>query len=307
MKAEQTMAFIDSVNAEGIALSSKMRRMLSAASNVVYLQDNTSIGDVIKCLTDYEVRHDYIKYVETLSEDGKKYFKSMTNTLKELDEIKDTIDKQTKQLINREIVGTKDSKIEGILDRVNLIEENIYLKYMFNMSCENNIDFVEAMNNGKVVLIKMPEDKFNNKMVKNVLVTFFTSKIVLATKLRGAKFEKPSRTNVFYDEITQSSTSEIVVASVLAQLRKFGTKIIISAHYLGQLNTRLKNEIKASGSSYLLLQGADKKNFDELKEELSPYELDDLLNMKQYHAMCLMRYEKGYGKFIVKLPKPVAK
>ncbi len=229
----------------------------------------------------------------------------MITTLKELDDIKEEKDKKTKEVISREIVGTKESKIDGILDRVNLIQENIYLKYMFNMSCSNNIDFVEAMDQGKVILIKMPEDSFNNQMVKNVLVTFFTSKIVLATKLRGALHEKPSRCNVFYDELYQAPTAENVICSVLSQLRKFGTKIIISAHYMNQLIPQLKNEIKASGASYMLLQGADKKNFEELREEMNPYELEDLLNLKQFHSLNLIKYEKGYAKFITKLPKPL--
>lgn len=305
MKSEQTMAFIDSINTDGLPLTSKMRRILSAAANTVYLHDNTSIGDVIKCLQDWKTRKEYIQYIQTLSEDGKNYYSDMVTALQELDDIQEEKDKKTKEIISCEIVGTKESKIEGILDRVNLIQENIYLKYMFNMSCSNNINFVDAMENGKVILIKMPEDAFNNMMVKNVLVTFFTSKIILATKLRGALHEKPSRCNVFYDELSQAPTAEIIICGVLSQLRKFGTKIVISAHYMNQLIPQLKNEIKASGASYMLLQGADKKNFEELKEEMSPYELEDLLNLKQFSSLNLIRYEKGYAKFITHLPKPL--
>ncbi|MBY6877965.1 hypothetical protein [Clostridium botulinum] len=305
MKAEQTMSFIDAINTDGLPLTSKMRRYLSAAANLVYIHDDTSIGDVIKCLQDFRKRNYYISYIDKLSEDGKNYFYDMITTLKELDEIKEEKDKKTKEVIRREIVGTKESKIDGILDRVNLIQENIYLKYMFNMKCDNNVDFIKAMDEGKVILIKMPEDSFNNQMVKNVLVTFFTSKIVLATKLRGSLHEKPSRCNVFYDELYQAPTAENVICSVLSQLRKFGTKIIISAHYMNQLIPQLKNEIKASGASYMLLQGADKKNFEELREEMKPYELEDLLNLKQFHSLNLIKYEKGYAKFITKLPKPL--
>ncbi|KZL94392.1 hypothetical protein [Clostridium magnum] len=308
MKAEQTMAFVDSINTDGYPLTSKMRRVLSAAANIVYLRDGASIGDVIKCLQDYKKRHEYIDYVKNnLSEDGLNYYNDMVLALEELDDVEVETDRKTKEVLRREIVGTKESKIDGILDRINLIQENIYLKYMFNMSCDNNIDFVEAMEQGKVILIKMPEDAFNNTMVKNVLVTFFTSKIVLATKLRGALHEKPKRCNVYYDEIYQSPTAEHIICAVLSQLRKFGTKIVISAHYMNQLLPQLKYEIKASGASYMLLQGADKKNFEELKDELSPYELEDLLNLKQFHSLNLMRYEKGYAKFITALPKPLSK
>lgn len=306
MKAEQTVAFIDAANCDGKPLTGKMRRYLSAAANIAYLQNNTSIGDVIKCLSKYQKRLDFIKYAkENVSPQGLEYLEDYIDALEELDEVEVEIDKKTKEVLRKEVVGTKDTKIEGILDRVNLIQENIYLKYMLNMKSDKNINFIEAMEEGKTVLIKMPENKYNNTMVKNVLITFYTSKIILATKLRGALHEQPKRCNVFYDEIYQAPTAEGIICSVLSQLRKFGTKIIISAHYMDQLSSRLKNEIKASGASYMLLQGADKKNFDELKEELLPYELEDLLKLKQFHSLNLIRYKKGYARFITKLPKPI--
>lgn len=306
MKAEQTLAFIDAANSDGLALTGKMRRYLSAAANIVYLHNNTSIGDVIKCLSKYQRRIEYVKWArENISAQGLEYLEDMLDALDELNEVEKDIDKKTKEVIRCEVVGTKDSKIEGILDRVNLIQENIYLKYMLNMKADNNIDFVKSIEEGKTILIKMPEHKFNNTMVKNVLITFFTSKIILATKLRGVLHEQPSRCNVFYDEIYQAPTAENIICDVLSQLRKFGTKIIISAHYMDQLSNNLKNEIKASGASYMLLQGADKKNFNELKEELLPYELEDLLKLKQFHSLNLIRYQKGYAKFITKLPKPI--
>lgn len=306
MKAEQTLAFIDAANGDGLPLTGKMRRYLSAASNIVYLHNNTSIGDVIKCLNKHQRRIEYIEWArKNISPQGLKYLQDMLDALEELNEVEKEVDKKTKEVIRCEVVGTKDSKIEGILDRVNLIQENIYLKYMLNMKADNNVDFVKSMEEGKTVLIKMPEHKFNNVMVKNVLITFFTSKIILATKLRGALHEKPSKCNVFYDEIYQAPTAENIICNVLSQLRKFGTKIIISAHYMDQLSNNLKNEIKASGASYMLLQGADKKNFNELREELLPYELEDLLKLKQFHSLNLIRYKKGYAKFITKLPKPI--
>ena len=306
MKAEQTVAFIDAANCDGKPLTGKMRRYLSAAANIVYLQNHTSIGDVIKCLSKYQRRLEFVKFViDNISPEGMEYLQDYIDALEELNDVEVEIDKKTKEVLRREVVGTKDTKIEGILDRVNLIQENIYLKYMLNMKSDKNIDFIKAMEEGKTVLIKMPENKYNNTMVKNVLITFYTSKIILATKLRGALHDQPRRCNVFYDEIYQAPTAEGIICSVLSQLRKFGTKIIISAHYMDQLSTRLKNEIKASGASYMLLQGADKKNFDELKEELSPYELEDLLKLKQFHSLNLIRYRKGYAKFITRLPRPV--
>ncbi|OAA91336.1 hypothetical protein [Clostridium coskatii] len=306
MKAEQTLALINSMNKDGLPLTGNMRRVLNAAANIVYLHNETGVGDVIRCLEKHIYRHELIDYVnKNLSEDGIKYFEDMVEALESIDKVETETDRKTKEVIRREVVGTKRNEIDGILDRVSLLKENIYCKYMFNMSSENNIDFVKAMEEGKTILIEMPESKFNNTMVKNVLTTFFTSKVMLATKLRGALHEKPSRCNIIYDEIYQAPTAMGVITDVLSQLRKFGTKIIISAHYLDQLTPDLKSEIKGSGASYMLLQGCDKKVFNELADEMKPFELDDLLNLKQYCSLNLIRTKGGYQKFITHLPKPL--
>jgi hypothetical protein len=303
MKAEQTLALINAMNKDGLPLTGNMRRLLNAAANITYLHNNNGVGDVIRCLEKHIYRHELIGYVRNnLSEDGINYFEDMIEALTDIDKVEVETDKKTKEIIRREVVGTKRTEIDGILDRVNLLKENIYCKYMFNMDSENNIDFVKAMEEGKTILIKMPENKYNNTMVKNVLTTFFTSKVMLATKLRGGLHEKPSRCNVIYDEIYQSPTAMGVIKEILSQLRKFGTKIIISAHHLDQLTTELKKEVKGSGAGYMLLQGCDKKVFDELEDEMKPFELDDLLHLKQWHSLNLIRTKEGYQKFITHLP-----
>ena len=55
----------------------------------------------------------------------------------------------------------------------------------------------------------------------------------------------------------------------------------------------------------MLISGTDKDNYKEFKEELEPYKLEGLLNLKRYHALNLIRYEDGWAKFITKLPKPL--
>lgn len=300
LQAQQTMALIDAINNEGLPLTSKMRRYLSSAANIVFLNEGASIRDVVNCLQDYRKRADFIKRVpDTLKEQ----LEDEINALTELDDITIMKDKDTKEVI-QEVTGTKDSKIDGILDRINLLKEDAKLKYMFNKRLDNNIDLVQEIEKGKVILIKMPEIKFPLQYVKNVLVTYFNTKIWLAAQIRGSMYDKPKRFHVIEDEIFQAKTTEKILKDILPQTRKVGSKFIFSCHYLSQIET-IVEALKASGSSYMLLQGTDKKNYEELKEELKPYELDDLLNLKQFHSLNLIKYEKGYAKFITHLPPPV--
>lgn len=54
----------------------------------------------------------------------------------------------------------------------------------------------------------------------------------------------------------------------------------------------------------MLLAGSDKVNFKLLSEELTPYEMEDLLHLERFHSLNLVPDEKGVLKpFITKLPQ----
>lgn len=303
LKSEQTLAFINAINKDGIPLTTNMRRMVESACKLVYLRNNTSIGDVIKCLTMHQVRYDYIQGINKFSDEGKEFLQEYVDTMRELDKIDRVVEKNV--VISETVVGTKRNEIEGILDRINLLKENINCKYMLNLSPNNNYNFVKAMEEGRTILIKMPEHKFSSIMVKNVLTTFFTSKIVLCAKLRGSMHEKPNKVNVFYDEIYQAPIAMGVLKETLSQLRKFGTKIIISAHHIDQVDKDFKTELIGSGASFMLFRNCDENTFKQLADKFAPYEVEDLLNLKQFHTLNLIRTRTGNHKFITHLPKKV--
>ena len=54
-----------------------------------------------------------------------------------------------------------------------MLREDFKLKYMYNKPLKDNINLVNCMEEGKVVLIKMREADFPTKMQKNLLVTYF--------------------------------------------------------------------------------------------------------------------------------------
>lgn len=296
MQTQQDMALIDAIS-KGNDLSSRMRRFLSAACNIVHIHSNTSLRDVINVLVDFKIRKEYIN---SIPGELTSYLEDDIRSLNELDEYS----KATKDGPEIEVIGTKESKIEHILDRVNLLKEDFKLKYMFNKSVEDNIDFVQAMEQGKVILIQIPEHKYPLKYIKNVLATYFISKVWLSAQLRGEMHSKPRRNHVIIDEVFQAPTSENILVNILPQARKFQLKFVFSAHYLSQVET-IREALKASGSSYMLLQGTDKKNYRELEEELLPFELEDLLNLKRYNSLNLIKTSKGYSSFVTTLPKPI--
>lgn len=300
LQSQQVMSLIDSISV-GDPLSSRMRRFLNASANIVFVQGKNSIKNVVECLENHKKRNEYINNLNT---ELKQLLEDEITTLNELNEWSKVSSRDAKEGIKPEIIGTSTSKIEHILDRISMLREDFKLKYMFNKGLEDNINLVECMNQSKVVLIKMKEGDFPTKMAKNMLITYWISKIWLASQLRGMKQEKPNRVNILADEIFQAPTTLKTLEYILPQSRKFGCKFVFSTQYIRQLES-IFDTLEASGSSYMLLKGCLEDDFNHFKSKLEGFEYEDLRDMEQFSSLNLIYYSGGYSSFITKLPKPI--
>ena len=302
LQTTQLKSFINSIIV-GDPLSSRMETILGAAGDIVFSLGYSSIKDVIKCLTCYKTR---MKYIEELKKDKELYelLDEEVETLGELNEWSKVSAKDMKEGIQSEIIGTRESKIEHILDRTRVLRSDAKLKYMYNKDTKNNIDFVKAMEEGKVILIKMPQAQFPSKHIKNILVTYFMSKIWLACATRGAMHDKPRPCNIIIDELFQAPTVMNDLKEIIPQTRKFGCKLVFATHNTNQLN-EIDETLESSGTSYMLLTGALEDDFNHFKNKMDNFEFEDLRDMDQYSSLNLIYYSKGYSSFITKLPKPI--
>lgn len=298
-KAEMTIQLVDSINDNGEPLSPKMSRYLSSAANIVYMKESTTLKDVVRCLQDYKFRESIITDIPG---ELKEEFEEEIQALEELDEYtKATRDNPSEKC------GTKDSKIEGILDRVSLLMRDFYLKKMFKKNPKDNINFAKATEEGKVILIRMPQSKFKD-YAKNVITTFFITKVWLACELRGELSETQRRTHVIVDEISQTKTAERFLESKLTQGRKFGFKPVLALQYLDQLDKKTIYSLKGAGCSFMLLKGTIKEDFEYFKDEIDNLEYEDLKEMAKtykYPSLNIVQYSDGITSFITELPKPI--
>ncbi|MGL4802016.1 MAG: hypothetical protein ACRC18_07095 [Cetobacterium sp.] len=291
-QTQQIISLVDAINDCGEPLSPRMRRFLSAACFLAFIHPNQALSNVIAILEEFEVRHEYINNVH---ESVHGFMKSKISALKELDD-KDK---------NGCIKGTNGSKIEHILDRISLLRDDFMLETMFNKPISDNLNFKTAIDQGKTIFIKMPESEYSTEYVKNVIVTFFMSKVWLASQIR--KVDKDStRVNVIVDEIFQAPTCMRMLKRILPQCRKFKLRMILSIHYINQVK-EIAEPLKAAGCSFMLLQGTEKANFKALENEFNNlgYDMETLLNLKQYQSLNLVKIKNGYAAFVTQLPKPV--
>jgi hypothetical protein len=174
---------------------------------------------------------------------------------------------------------------------------------MFNKGTKDNIDLVNAFEEGKIVIFIMPQEYFATPYSRNVIVTYLFTKIWAAQIIRGSLHLKPLRNHTIIDEIFQARTTMQMIANeeVLPTTRKFMWKFVLTAQNLKQIEL-IADTLYSAGASYLFLKGSGKGNFNLFKEELYPYTMDDIEALPQYSSLNLINYEEGRAKFITKLP-----
>lgn len=294
---QATMDFIDSINTDssGVtgALTGKMRKVFASACKIVNIHRDSSLYDVRECIRNVDVRY---KYRDMIPKNRLDDYKEELEALDEIDEY----DKK-----GEEIVGTKYSSVQYILDRIDRLMERTAFKKMVKKKGTDNLDLIDLMDKGRAIFIRIPEDVFSSKNDKNILTTFYIAKIWLSCQIRYSMYNgKQKRVHVILDEIFQAPNTYKILSDMLRQCRKFRCKFVFSGHYLNAMK-EIKDDLWGGGCSYMILGGSDKKTYEELIDELKPFTLEELMKIPRFSAVCLMRCKENRKAFIVTLPKPI--
>lgn len=271
-------------------LSAPMIRYLYAACMVVFIHPNKNIDEAFKVLRNWKVRNEYIRLA--------KY----SNCFDKEDEIFLDLDQLHKRDNTGKITGTREDLIIGITNRITALNKDIDLKMMLKapINDDNDIDFIKCIEEGKSILIKIPQTKFPNVKVRDTLATFFLSRIWLAAQLR--KQDPNTRLcHLIVDEVHQIETAASFVKNHITEFRRHRLGTFFTVHYLKQFKTLLE-AVKSAGTSYLLLAGTELENIQMLKENIDPFTIQEALALKPYHSLNIINYGNQYAKFISKLP-----
>lgn len=153
---------------------------------------------------------------------------------------------------------------------------------------------------GKSIFILIPQTKFPNPIIRDILTTFFISRLWLTVQLRTNN--KDARLcNVIFDEVHQVPTTARFLSNHITEFRRHRLGLMLSCHFLKQLKDLL-TALKSSGASYILIAGTEKENLEALKQELEPFSVEEGLKLKPYTSLNIVNYGNQYAKFITKLP-----
>lgn len=285
---------VDKINLEDTeALSGNMRNILMTASTLCFYAKRFALKDVFKFLSNHTYRMeivDIVKAINLLEEDDYRYIQVEAINLYDRDGV---------------LEGTKGT--DKVLVRFNALLRDSRTAEMLQGINENIFNFVEMMEQNKVFLFLIPEGYFTSYRIKDIVMTYFLTRLKLAATFRAELIpvrDDRKIVHIILDEIHQLENSPVMMEKNVAEDRKFRTTYVITCQFLGQFSRKLFEAIKGSGSNFMFIAGTEKANFSLFKEEIGDkFQLEELLNMDERHSLNIVKIDSSKClPYITKLP-----
>lgn len=282
---QQIKHFLDTLSNE--PLSDRMREYLSSAGRLVFRHNDSTIVDLMRCLTDYDTRHKFIKR-SGLTENNR-LIQQMLSL--------DTSDE-----------GTKLSRVDGIIDRMSVLLSDANLELILSQKPNLEIDFGKWLNDksskyGYFVGVRIPKAEFLAETT-DTMVTMLVSKIWLATLFsrNTLPIENRKQAHLILDEPHQYEQVMKFIKSAIKESRKWRLRFVMLTHTF-DVFSNMKEDLLSAGCSYIMMKTTE-KNFKTIQNVVKPFSIEDMVNLKQYHALCSINYKNVNHNFIAKLSPP---
>lgn len=179
--------------------------------------------------------------------------------------------------------GRRAQVLAPILNRLDTILGDEFLAECFDS--DNSLDMVALMSEPHAVIIDVPKTALGPESV-DLIVNLLSVKIDLAMTLRPDDKQFPFF--VIYDEPHQFLRSARAWKAAAVESRKWRVGYVWMFHSWEQIPGDLAEIIRSAGPHYTLYR-ASKKTFNDLREELAPYTLEDYVKMPRFHALNVLR------------------
>ena len=125
--------------------------------------------------------------------------------------------------------------MEGILDRSALLDSmSSHMELALSKSPDENINFVDAIRENKVIVIEIPEQEFPSQMLRNIMATFFLSKVWLAKQILASEDNQPT-TELLFDEFYKCPNAQLLFEIIFAEARKYKLISTVAIHALSRI------------------------------------------------------------------------
>lgn len=302
--AEQVQLIISNISDDSNGnLTDAMVRYLYSACLVTFVRPNATLNDVFNVLRNPDIRHKAILYAQrTGCFEDEEIFYNLYQLDKEikvkeiqLNEFGEEVEVSVTKTINN------DQAIVGINNRLTQLEKVPYVKRMLKQRPNESENFLKYVEEGKTIVVSVPQHDFKSKKIRDMIGLYYFSRIWLAVQSRKDN-ENAKPCHIFFDEVYTIPSTLKLLEEHVTEFRRHRLGFFTSCHHLGQFGDTLTS-FKSAGGNYILFSSAEKNSFNLLKEEVEPFELEDLMRLKEHHAIIVQRGMEGYSRYIGRIPK----
>lgn len=299
--AEQVELIIGNVSND-TPLTDAMIRYLYSACLVTFIRPRATLKDVFDVLRIPDERHKAIWYAQASGcFDDESIFYNLYQLDKEVKvkELQTDENGKEKEVSVTRIVNN-DQAIVGINNRVTQLEKVPYVKKMLSQRPKNEEDFLKYIEEGKTIVVSVPQHDFQSKRVRDMIGLYYFARVWLAVQSRKDN-ENARPCHIFFDEVYTIPSTLKLLEEHVTEFRRHRLGFFTSCHHLGQFGDTLTS-FQSAGGNYMLFSSAEKNSFMLLKDSLAPFEYEDLLKLKEHHALILQRGVEGYSCYVGRVP-----
>ncbi|PEA83782.1 ATP-binding protein [Bacillus pseudomycoides] len=200
------------------------------------------------------------------------------------------------------------SKCDPILTRLNRFFGNERLYDIFAQDPLKDLDFAKWMQEGKVIILRVPNARGLGEHAVKTLVHWITLKTFM-TRLLMTKKEQENGAFIVFNEPEQYESEGLtkLMGRIGTEGRKERLGSIYAFHHWNKLQTSLQENLQGGGVQQFLFMNDHTKTF-----ELSKYRFEDTISLEQaykipaYHAIISVRAGgEMQPAFICKMAPPI--
>jgi hypothetical protein len=198
------------------------------------------------------------------------------------------------------------SKVDSILNRLDEFFGDDNLFDIFGQPPIPELNFEKWMEEGKVVIIRVPNRKLSEIAVKT-LMNWITLKTFMICQLME-KENRGAGTFIVFNEPHQYMTKglEKLMKRIALEGRKERLGSLFAFHHIGLLPDHLIEDLQAGGVNWFLFSNDYKKVFEMKKAELDPsFTVEEALNIPAFHAINILNFGgRRQHAFLVRMLEP---
>ncbi|MDP2090623.1 MAG: type IV secretion system DNA-binding domain-containing protein [Candidatus Gracilibacteria bacterium] len=242
----------------------RMEHMLRMILLALLDKPNSTLFDIVKILTDKDYKDEVLNYVND-------------NVVKNF---------WINEYPNLSPMFVSEA-VFPILNKVSQLLSIESLKNIFS-SHENKLDFRKMMDEGKILLVKLPKGKYNQEIIGFLGAMFVTKIFQAAMGRQGLTKHERKRFFLYADEFQNFTTDTF--CEILSEARKYGLGLILAHQFIKQIPPNITDAIFGNVSSLVIFRVSSEdaqflsKYFDPF---LSNYDFSHL-NKREFYCKLLV-------------------